>query len=46
VATVDYDLTALSGEAAADLARFATHYPQYLQHWEQAIADATSAPPA
>jgi hypothetical protein len=42
VATVDYDLTALSGEAAADLARFAAHYPQYLQHWEQAIADATS----
>jgi hypothetical protein len=46
VATVDYDLTALSGEAATDLARFAAHYPQYLQHWEQAIAEATSTPPA
>lgn len=41
-ATVDYDLTALSGEAAVDLARFAAHYPQYLQHWEQAIAAALS----
>lgn len=44
--TVDYDLTALSGEAATELARFAAHYPQFLQHWEQAIADATSSPPA
>ncbi len=43
-ATVEYDLTALSDEAAAELARFAAHYPQYLQHWEQAIAAATSAP--
>lgn len=43
-ATVEYDLTALSDEAAADLARFAAHYAQYLQHWEQAIADATSTP--
>jgi hypothetical protein len=45
-ATVEYDLTALSDEAAADLAQFAAHYVQYLQHWEQAIADATSAPPS
>jgi hypothetical protein len=42
-ATVDYDLTALSGEAAADLAGFAAHYPQFLQLWEQAIAAAASA---
>ncbi len=42
-ATVDYDLTALSGEAAANLAEFAAHYPQFLQHWEQAIAAAASA---
>ena len=41
---MEYDLTALSDEAAADLARFAAHYPQYLRHWEQAIADATSTP--
>jgi hypothetical protein len=42
-ATVDYDLTALSAEAAADLAGFAARYPQYLQHWEQAMAAAASA---
>jgi hypothetical protein len=41
VATVDYDLTALSGEAAAALAQFAAGYPQFLRHWEEAIADAT-----
>lgn len=46
MATVDYDLTALSGEAAASLARFAAHYPQFLQHWEEAIAVATSSPDA
>ena len=46
VATVDYDLTALSGEAAASLAQFAAHYPQFLQHWEEAIAAATSTPDA
>jgi hypothetical protein len=40
VATVSYDLTALSAEAAADLADFAAHYPQFLEHWEQAIARA------
>ncbi len=45
-ATVDYDLTALSDEAAADLAEFAARYPQFLQHWEQAIAAAASAPDA
>jgi hypothetical protein len=41
VATVDYDLTALSGEAADGLARFAADYPQFLRHWEEAIAAAT-----
>jgi hypothetical protein len=41
VATVDYDLTALSGEAADGLARFAAGYPQFLRHWEEAIAAAT-----
>ena len=44
VATVEYDLTALSAEAGAELARFAAGYPQYLRHWEEAIADATRAP--
>jgi hypothetical protein len=43
VATVEYDLTALSTEAGAELARFAAGYPQYLRHWEEAIADATRA---
>jgi len=41
VATIEYDLTALSDEAAAGLARFAAGYPQYLRHWETAIAAAT-----
>jgi hypothetical protein len=41
VATVDYDLTALSREASDDLARFAAGYPQFLRHWEEAIAAAT-----
>jgi len=44
VATVEYDLTALSAEAAADLARFAAGYPQFLRHWEEAIAAATRTP--
>jgi len=44
VATVEYDLTALSAEAATELARFAAGYPQYLRHWEEAIAAATQAP--
>ena len=43
-ATVDYDLTALSDAAATDLAQFAAHYAQYLQHWEEAIAGATGTP--
>jgi hypothetical protein len=46
VATVEYDLTALSGEAAAGLAQFAAGYPRFLQHWEAAIADATRTPEA
>lgn len=40
VATVSYDLTALSEEAASRLARFAAGFPQFLRHWEQAIAAA------
>jgi hypothetical protein len=44
--TVEYDLTALSGEAAAGLAQFAAGYPRFLQHWEAAIADATRTPEA
>ena len=38
--TVSYDLTALSEPGAAHLAEFAAGYPQFLQHWEQAIARA------
>jgi len=44
VATVSYDLTALSEAAADGLARFAAGFPQFLRHWEQAIASAVSAP--
>ena len=44
VATVEYDLTALSAEAAAELGRFAAGYPQFLRHWEEAIAAATRTP--
>lgn len=44
VATVEYDLTALSAEAATELARFAAGYPQFLRHWEAAIEAATQAP--
>jgi hypothetical protein len=44
VATVEYDLTALSAEAATELARFAAGYPQFLRHWEEAIAAATRTP--
>jgi hypothetical protein len=40
VATVSYDLTALSEEAVGRLARFAAGFPQFLRHWEQAIATA------
>lgn len=38
--TVSYDLTALSEAGAAQLARFAAGYPEFLAHWEQAIAAA------
>jgi hypothetical protein len=38
VATVEYALTALTDTATTELARFASHYPQYLAHWETAIA--------
>ena len=38
--TVGYDLTALSEPGAAHLAQFAASYPQFLAHWEQAIAAA------
>lgn len=37
--TVDYDLTALQADAAAELARFADGYPAYLGSWRQAILD-------
>jgi hypothetical protein len=46
VATVEYDLTALSGEAVAGLAQFAAGYPRFLQHWEEAIAHAIRTPEA
>jgi hypothetical protein len=38
--TVGYDLTALTPEANAELDRFAAGYPDFLAHWEQAIARA------
>lgn len=38
--TVGYDLTALTPEANAGLDRFAAGYPDFLAHWEQAIARA------
>jgi hypothetical protein len=44
VATVSYDLTALSEEAASGLARFAADFPQFLRHWEQAIAATAGQP--
>jgi hypothetical protein len=44
LATVSYDLTALSADAAADLADFAAHYQQFLAVWEQAIAAAAGGP--
>ncbi|TDB74843.1 SRPBCC family protein [Actinomadura sp. KC216] len=37
-ATVTYDLTALTGEAARDLDAFAAAYPAHLRSWEDAIA--------
>jgi Polyketide cyclase / dehydrase and lipid transport len=36
--TVGYDLTALAPGANPDLERFAAGYPQFLAHWERAIA--------
>ncbi len=45
VATVEYDLTALTEEAVASLARFAAGYPGFLRHWEEAIAATTHSPP-
>jgi hypothetical protein len=44
LATVSYDLTALSADAAANLADFAAHYQQFLAVWEQAIAAAAGGP--
>jgi hypothetical protein len=44
VATVSYDLTALSEAAADGLARFAAGFPQFLRHWEEAIAAAAGPP--
>jgi hypothetical protein len=41
--TVSYDLTALAPEANAELDRFAAHYPSLLDHWQQAITQATTA---
>jgi hypothetical protein len=38
--TVSYDLTALSDSGAAHLAQFEAGYPEFLAHWEQAIARA------
>ena len=40
IATIEYELTALSAAAAADLAQFAAHYPKFLSEWEEAIAKA------
>ena len=39
-ATVTYDITALNDSGAAWLDEFAAGYPQYLEHWEHAIAAA------
>jgi hypothetical protein len=41
VATIEYDLTALSHAAEAELATFASHYEQFLAGWERAIAEVT-----
>jgi hypothetical protein len=38
--TVGYDLTALIPEANAELDRFTAGYPDFLAHWERAIARA------
>ena len=36
---VEYDLTAIHGDAAAELQRFADEYPAYLDSWRGAILD-------
>jgi hypothetical protein len=41
-ATVSYDLTALSPAAQLELDGFAKDYLSFLEHWEQAIAEAVS----
>ena len=41
MATIEYDLTALSHAAEAELATFASHYEQFLAGWERAIAEVT-----
>ena len=41
VATVEYDLTALSHAARAELAAFAAHYQDFLNGWASAIARLT-----
>ncbi|GAA4385650.1 hypothetical protein GCM10023088_55410 [Actinomadura verrucosospora] len=41
--TVTYELTALSGDGAADLRRFADGYPAFLAAWQDAIAEALRA---
>ena len=41
--TVSYDLTALDSSARADLRRFAGEYPEFLAHWERALADLTKS---
>jgi hypothetical protein len=41
IATVSYDLTALSAAARAELARFAAGFPGFLRQWTEAIAAAS-----
>lgn len=41
--TVTYELTALSGEGAAHLHRFAEEYPAFLATWQDAITQALQA---
>ena len=41
IATVTYDMTALSGDGERWLAEFAAGYDSYLDHWSHAIAAAT-----
>lgn len=44
-ATVTYDITALNESGAAWQHKFAAGYPQYLEHWEHAIAAALNPRP-